>query len=72
MTSQKISFEVYGDVNDMDFDPNEFTEIETMKEFEKLILDGAEDSATWGVRIIGDTIEKLWEKVQQAKASKSF
>ena len=64
--TEELSFEVYGDTNDMEWSPYEWTDTTDIKDFEKQLIDLAEEQASWGVRLVGKTIQELWEEVQQA------
>ena len=63
MMTREITFEVSGDVNDMEWDASEWTDVENQEEFEKQLISIAEEQATWGVRLVGTSIEDLWEEV---------
>lgn len=69
--TKELSFEVSGDVNGMEWDASEWTDVESQEEFEKQLIDLAEEQASWGVRLVGQTIQELWEEVLQAKLSES-
>jgi hypothetical protein len=51
----------------MEWSPYEWTDTTDIKDFEKQLIDLAEEQASWGVRLVGKTIQELWEEVQQAK-----
>ena len=40
---------------------------ETEKELEEQLISLAEEQATWGVRITGNSLEYLWELVKHSK-----
>ena len=63
MMTREITFEVSGDVNDMEWDASEWTDVENQEEFEKQLISIAEEQATWGVSLVGTSIEDLWEEV---------
>ena len=65
--AREITFEVSGDVNDMEWDSSEWTDVDSQEEFEKQLIDLAEEQASWGVRLVGTSIEELWEEVLRAK-----
>ena len=61
--TREITFEVSVDVNDMEWDASEWTDVESQEEFEKQLISIAEEQATWGVSLVGTSIEDLWEEV---------
>jgi hypothetical protein len=65
--TEELSFEVYGDTNDMEWSPYEWTDTTDIKDFEKQLIDLAEEQASWGVRLVGKTVQELWEEVLRAK-----
>jgi len=67
MADRKLKFEVSGECDDIDWDPAEWTDSESKVEFEGQLNDIAEDRSTWGPRLVGDTIDKLWAEVQAAQ-----
>ena len=65
--AKRICYEVSGDCPSHQWEPEEFIDCETIEEFERDLISGAEDSASWGCRVVGDTIQGLWEEVQEKK-----
>ena len=68
---KKLNFEMSGECLGFTFDPRDYIDVENITDLENEIAECAEDSVCWGVYLIGDTYEELWEQVQQAKLEQS-
>ena len=67
-----LRFEIYGDVDGMEWNPSEWTDCETRDDLGRQLIEVAEDNATWGIRIVGISWDELWEQVQEARAQREI
>lgn len=66
---RKIQCEVYGNCPAFHFDPHDFIDVEDIIEFEDDLNMMLEDDVTYGVKLVGESIESLWEEVQKVKGN---
>ncbi len=65
----KVTFEVSGETNDIEWDASEWIDLNSPEELEKQLINIAEEQASWGVRLVGTSITELWDEVQRIKES---
>lgn len=65
MNIKRLDFEITGDTPSFEFNPDDYVDCESAKGLERQLCESAEEQATWGARLIGVDIERLWEQVKR-------
>jgi len=65
--TENISFAVHGEVEDVEWNPEDWTDCKDLQSFKDQLIDLAEEQSTWGISLVGKSMEELWEEVQRAR-----
>lgn len=63
--TESLSFVVHGEVEDIEWNPEDWKDCKDLQSFKDQLIDSAEEQSTWGISLVGKSIEELWEEVQK-------